>query len=49
MTKRGKKGFGYDPIFIPNGHNKTFGEISPKLKMTIDHRYKAYDKIKKFF
>ena len=45
----GKKGFGYDPIFIPNGHNKTFGEISPKLKMTIDHRYKAYDKIKKFF
>ena len=41
-TKRGNKGFGYDPIFIPDGYNKTFGEMEPKLKMSIDHRFKAY-------
>ena len=45
----GKNGFGYDPIFIPNGYNKTFSEMEPKLKMSIDHRFKAYLKIKKFF
>ncbi len=48
-SKKGKNGFGYDPIFIPNGYNKTFGEMDPKLKMSIDHRFKAYLKIKKFF
>ncbi len=48
-TKKGKNGFGYDPIFIPNGYKKTFGEMRPKLKMSIDHRFKAFLKIKKFF
>ena len=47
--KRGNNGFGYDPIFIPNGFDKTFGEMKPKLKMSIDHRFKAFLKIKKFF
>ena len=47
--KRGNSGFGYDPIFIPNGFDKTFGEMKPKLKMTIDHRFKAFLKIKNFF
>ena len=47
--KRGKNGFGYDPIFIPSGFEKTFGEMKPKFKMLIDHRYRAYLKIKKFF
>jgi XTP/dITP diphosphohydrolase len=47
--KKGNYGFGYDPIFIPDGYNLTFGEMKPKLKMSIDHRYKAYIKIKKFF
>ena len=46
--KVGKKGFGYDPIFIPLGSKKTFGQISPKKKYKIDHRYKAFQKIKKF-
>lgn len=46
---KGKNGFGYDPIFIPNGYTKTFGEMNPKLKMSIDHRFKAFLKIKKFF
>jgi len=48
-VKKGKKGFGYDPIFIPNGYSKTFSEMKPKLKMSIDHRFKAYLKIMKFF
>ena len=47
--KKGKNGFGYDPIFIPDGYNQTFGEMESKLKMTIDHRFKAFLKIKKFF
>ena len=46
---KGKNGFGYDPIFIPEKNNKTFGEMSPKFKMTIDHRFKAFTKIKRFF
>ena len=47
--KRGNNGFGYDPIFIPDGFDRTFGEMKPKLKMSIDHRFKAFIKLKKFF
>ncbi len=47
--KSGTNGFGYDPIFIPDGYKNTFGEMSPKLKISIDHRYKAFLKLKKFF
>ena len=49
IAKKGKNGFGYDPIFIPDGYNQTFGEMEFKLKMSIDHRFKAFLKIKKFF
>ena len=45
---KGKNGFGYDPIFIPTFKKFTFGEISPKIKYKIDHRFKAFKKIKKF-
>jgi XTP/dITP diphosphohydrolase len=49
LISKGKKGFGYDPIFIANGHKKTFGEISPDLKDKVSHRYRAFSKIKRFF
>ena len=45
---RGNNGFGYDPIFIPKNKIKTFGEILPKEKYKIDHRFVAFKKIKKF-
>ena len=45
---KGKNGFGYDPIFIPNNKRKTFGEMDSSLKYKIDHRYKAFRKIRKF-
>ena len=47
--KKGTNGFGYDPIFIPNGYKKTFGEMNIEQKMSIDHRFKAFKKIKFFF
>ena len=46
---KGENGFGYDPIFIPKGKRITFGEMKPSQKYKIDHRYKAFNKIKKFF
>ncbi len=45
---KGKNGFGYDPIFIPNNYKKTFGEMRLVKKYKIDHRFKAFQKIKKF-
>ena len=48
-VKKGKNGFGYDPIFIPDGYNQTFAEMMPNMKMSIDHRFKAFLKIKNFF
>jgi XTP/dITP diphosphohydrolase len=45
---RGKNGFGYDPIFIPINKKKTFGEMKPIHKYKLDHRSKAFKKIKKF-
>ena len=46
---KGKNGFGYDPIFIPDGYNQTFGEMEFELKISIDHRFNAFLKIKIFF
>ena len=45
---KGKNGFGYDPIFILNKYKKTFGEMKLSKKYKLDHRFKAFKKIKKF-
>ena len=43
----GKNGFGYDPIFIPNNYKLTFGQMSKKKKMLMDHRFIAFKKLRK--
>ncbi len=43
----GKKGFGYDPIFIPKNKKITFGQMIKSKKIKIDHRYIAFKKLKK--
>ena len=43
----GKKGFGYDPIFIPKNRKMTFGQMSKLRKIKIDHRFIAFEKLKK--
>ena len=45
---KGVNGFGYDPIFIPKNKRKTFGEMNSLQKYKIDHRFVAFQKIKKF-
>ncbi|BAF70736.1 RdgB/HAM1 family non-canonical purine NTP pyrophosphatase [Nitratiruptor sp. SB155-2] len=40
---RGKKGFGYDPMFIPKGFDKTLGELDEEIKKSISHRAKALE------
>jgi len=42
---RGDKGFGYDPMFVPAGHERTFGELDPAEKHTISHRARAFEKL----
>ena len=43
---RGTRGFGYDPIFIPDGHDQTFGELDPSFKDSISHRARAFQKLR---
>lgn len=45
---RGDHGFGYDPIFQPRGHSRTFGEMAPKEKDAISHRARAFEKFAVF-
>jgi XTP/dITP diphosphohydrolase len=42
---RGERGFGYDPIFVPDGHRMTFGEMEPAFKHQISHRARAFSKL----
>ena len=42
---RGTRGFGYDPIFVPEGYTETFGEMDPELKNDLSHRMRAFEKL----
>jgi XTP/dITP diphosphohydrolase len=42
---RGSRGFGYDPIIVPEGYKETFGEMEPQLKDSISHRSRAFEKL----
>jgi XTP/dITP diphosphohydrolase len=48
FDKKGEKGFGYDPIFIPDGSDKTFAEMSLEEKNTVSHRALAVNKLISF-
>lgn len=45
--RRGKAGFGYDPLFLIPKYNKTFGELGEKIKHTMSHRFKAFKKARR--
>jgi len=47
FPKRGGKGFGYDPIFRPDGHDLTFAEMDPQAKDAISHRHLAFEQLRK--
>jgi XTP/dITP diphosphohydrolase len=44
---RGANGFGYDPMFIPEGGTETFGEMEPDAKHAISHRARAFDQVRR--
>lgn len=46
--KRGDSGFGYDPVFVPNGYNETFAQLGSDIKNNISHRAKAVLKLHDF-
>ena len=48
FSPTGDGGFGYDPVFVPIGHNKSFGELSPKIKNRLSHRARALEKVARF-
>lgn len=48
QEKRGNSGFGYDPVFVPNGYNETFAQLGSDIKNNISHRAKAVLKLHDF-
>ncbi len=45
VAARGERGFGYDPVFLPDGHDRTFAEMTPSEKDMLSHRGKALEKL----
>lgn len=45
---RGTNGFGYDPLFLPDGYDKTTAELPPEIKNKISHRFRAFNQLRKF-
>lgn len=48
LTALGDQGFGYDPVFIPDGHTQTFGQLGIKIKNSLSHRSQALQALKAF-
>ncbi|XP_061706972.1 inosine triphosphate pyrophosphatase [Cydia pomonella] len=49
VEPRGRRDFGWDCVFQPEGYDMTYGELAKEVKNTISHRYKALDKLRKHF
>lgn len=47
-VRKGSSGFGYDPVFLPSGHSRTFAEMSAQEKNALSHRFIATDELRKF-
>jgi inosine triphosphate pyrophosphatase len=49
VEPRGSRDFGWDPVFQPDGYDKTYAELDKEVKNTISHRFKAIDAMREYF
>jgi XTP/dITP diphosphohydrolase len=49
LSSAGSGGFGYDPLFVPEGHNRSLAELGEDVKNTLSHRARALEKLRQFF